>query len=165
MNRLHLNASLIFCLCASTANADDYTLRFNMIESFEKTATGGDYDQTPLHSIEVIARPGSTFFGKVKMGNQTLTVNGELHAIGDGSFKAQVHYVCLVDTGIIVATKNNLRESLPDTFALKTIVNVTEEEPVTLGSSDTISKAAGKPAIESKKRCVLVLTRYQPTCD
>lgn len=91
MNRRHLMGRVIFGLCVSTANADDYALRFDRIESVEKTAAGGAYDQTPLHSIEVIARPGSTFLGKVKLGNQTLTVNGELHAVADGSFKAHVH--------------------------------------------------------------------------
>lgn len=39
---------------------------------------------------------------------------------------------------------------MPDTFALKTIVDVTEEEPVMLGGLDIVSKPAGKSEINSK---------------
>ncbi len=163
MNRSILLAFAVYCLCCSATNADDYLLRVETLGYVDKSEK--DPKEMILRSIEVVARPDSAFLSKVNTGTQTLLVAGKLRPADSGGFNVQIRYVYSIDTGITVPTEDGGRKSVLCKSATQTIITIAVGDSVTIGGLETTASESGEPKLKSKARCVLVLTKYEPTDD
>jgi hypothetical protein len=152
MNRSILLIVALCCSFGSVASADDFLLRLDAIGYVDKPASEKNPKETVFRSIEVVARPGSAFYGRVKMGVETLVVSGKLDFADNGRFHVHIRSVYLIDTG----------HTTPSRSESATNVSIALGEYVTLGS---IESRSGKPERHSKTQDVLFLAEYRPTDD
>lgn len=162
MNRVILLAFAVSNLSAAAAVADDYLLRLDTIGYVDKPASEKDPKEIVLRSIEVIARPQSTFYGKVNTGSQSLTLVGKLCPTDNGGFDVHIKYICSIDTGTTVLMEDGRRQPLPDTTMVETNVTITVSDSVTIGGIDTTKEQSGNAKQRSKTRHVLILSQYEP---
>ena len=162
MSRFILLAFAVHCSCASTTIADDYLLRLDTIGYIDRPAAEKHPKETVLRSIEIVVRPQSAIYGKVRIGTkQTLTLTGKLSPTDNCRFSLQIRYVHSIDTGITVPTEDGKRKPLPDTTAIHTTATLALGDPVTIAGSEAKTTQSGKPKDKSKRRYVLVLTKYE----
>lgn len=166
MSRYVLLAFAVSCSSVSTAVADEYLLRIDTTGNVGSSTTEEEPKETVVSSIEVIARPQAPFHGRVIVGTQqTLTLSGKLSPTDDGRFSLRVKYVHSINTGITVPTKDGKRKPLPDTTTIQTTTTVALGNPVTIAGSDTKTTQAGTTQDKSKRRYILLLTRYEASED
>ena len=164
MYRLFLLALTVYLSLAAIATAGDYLLRLDAIGYVDQPASETGPKQTVFHSIEVIARPQSTFHCKSQVGKQALVLAGKLHAVDISEFEVQIRYRESVDTGATVPTEGGSRKPLMNTFGIETQVTIAVGESVDLGGdSQSQSSLPGKPELRSKMRYLLYLVRHNPT--
>ncbi len=162
MNRFILLAFVVQCLCASIAIADDYLLRLDTIGYVDRPAAEKHPKETVLRSIEVVARPGSVFHGKVRVGTvQTLTLTGKLSPADKGGFTLLIRYVHSIDSGVTVLTEDGKRKPLLDTTAFHTTIAISLGDPVTIAGASSKTSQFGKPKVKSKTRYVFRLSKYE----
>lgn len=165
MNRFILLAFAVLYSSGATAIADDYVLRLDTMGYVDKPATEKKPKERVLHSIEVVARPKSPFRGKLTIGTQTLSLAGELRPDDKGGFIARIRYVHSVELDGMVPDENGGWKPRIGTTAIQSSVAISVGEPVTVGGLDTQACNSGKAEVKSRTRCVLVLTKYEPTAE
>jgi len=163
MNRVILLAFTVQSFSAAAAIADDYVLRVDTVGYVNRPASEENPKEVVLRSIEVIARRQSTFYGKVKIGSQSLTLVGKLSPAEKGGFNVHIKYICSIDSGTTVPIEDGRRKPLPATTTVKTNVTITIGKPVTIGSLETTTEQPGKPKQKSKTRHIMILAKYEPT--
>ena len=163
MNGSVLLAVAVCCSCGSITNVDEYLLRVDTVGYVDKPTSEQDPKETVLRSIEVVARPQSSFHSKVNIGTETLVVDGKLRPADGGGFEVWIRYLYSNDTGVSVPTEGGGRKSLPDTSAIETQIAVAVGDSIDLGGGETTVSESGKPERRSKTRYILVLTKYTPT--
>lgn len=169
MKRLILLAFAVLCSLASATHADDYLLRVDTVGYVDIPASEKDPQETILRSVEVVARPESTFHSKVttkvSTGSETLKVKGKFRPADDGGFEMQIEYRYSIDTDQGVPTADGGRIPGRTTTAIATRVAIAAgEDSVSLsGPLVKIENEEGKPERRSKIRYVLHLSKYTPT--
>lgn len=165
MNRFILLAFAVHFSPTAIAIADDYLLRLDTIAYVDKSAAEQDPKETILRSIEVVARPKSAFHGRADVGEQTLTLAGELRPADNGGFNVLIRYIYSMDKGTTVPTEDGKRKPLPSTTKVETNVTIAVGDSVIVGGLETKTSRSGMPEHKSKIRYVLVLSKYEPTVD
>lgn len=157
-----LFAVAISCISAETASGEDYLLRFETIGYVDRPADEKEPKELVLQSIEIVARPESTFHGKVRIGTETLVLSGALHSKDGGKFRVHVRYTRSVDSGLTVATERGA-EPVLNTSSLSADIAILVDCPTVIGGFDSRKASAVPSGYEttiSKARHVLLLTRY-----
>ena len=99
-----LMTSLVMFLSASSCFADEYLIRVDAVGYEDAIVSEKNPEESVLRSIEVFAQPNKPFRSKVRLGVETLVLEGMLTPQADGSFSMQVKYLHEIDTGVIVPT-------------------------------------------------------------
>jgi hypothetical protein len=159
-----LLAIVFVVLFSSTSHAENYLLSFELVGS-DKTVEGQDAGEVVstevVHSIEVLARPGQSFYAAADLAGEKITVSGNLQRLrsGDEKFKVTVRYVHGHEEFAQRADDEN-----PADFTGTIVQNTTAlsvGERAQLGGLTTRQSAEGHPTREQVTRLEVVLSRYE----
>ena len=164
MNRFILLAFAIHLSSVATTIADDYLVRVDKIEYIDKSASEKAPKEKSLQSIEIIARPQSTFHSKVKIGMETLTLAGKLQPAENGGYIIQIQYRHIIDTGETFPTEDGKGKPRLNKTEFQTTLSITEGKSLTIGEIETNRSPQGKPE-KTKIRYVLTVSKYKPAAD
>lgn len=163
---------LVFCCLmlvhlSSESFAEEYLIHVDAV-GYEDAIVGEKVPaETVLRSIEVFAQPNKPFRSKVRMGAETLTLEGTLTPEDDGSFSMNIKYLHEVDTGDTVPTVDGGDERIMDITSFACTVTITLDKPVMTGGMETKrdeTLPGGKEShTESKLWHYLTVTRQNPT--
>ena len=140
---------------AAPPAAEEFRIRIDTV-----AVSPEDADEEELtRSMELVARPGKPFSGRVVFGASTLMMSGRLVPSADtpGAWQVDVRYVHKVDTGDRIPIARNRWEPVIDTSETETTVVVRPGEEVFLGGFETLREQPGGKRVKLIERNVLVL--------
>ncbi len=141
--------------------AEEYIVRLETVGYVDRPMSEEASEEVTLRSIEVVARVGAAFHGKVAVRKETLRLTGELRPASDGRFTVEFRYEYKIDTGTFGPTADGGWERKFAGDELLNTATLALDDPVAISGSDTVSGFADGRQLKSKLRDVLVVTRYE----
>ncbi len=149
--------AIVLILHCSAALANDYIVRVEKIGYVDQPAMNKKPREIVFHTIEILARPGKSFRGKIKLGTETVTLAGTLQPTENGEFTTDVRYRHIVDTGETIPTADGRGKPRLNETAFESTIATSVGKPTDIGG--TVTTRNNKL---SKTRYVLLISRYNP---
>lgn len=150
---------------SSASFAEEYVIRVQSVGYEDVDVSVEVPAETVRNSIEAFIRPNQPFRSKVRLGPETLTLEGMLRPQTDGSFSLHVKYCHEADTGITVPTEDGNERPVLNVTSSESTVAIKLDRSVTIGGMETKSTriVSGKQSrVESKLHHVLIVSRREP---
>lgn len=141
-------------LISPAAFAEEYLIRVEAVGYEDVAVSEKVPDERLFHSIEVSAGPDREFFSQVRMGTETLSVEGRLNPEADGNLSLEIKHGHEADTGASVPTGEGTREPVLDETRIETRIQCKLGQRILVGGIETVatSNVAGKESTTKSKR-------------